>query len=125
MLQSEETVHKQIHYHYQYYGVQKTFCIGTLSLAGAATSIIFVAKTRVCHDKTFVATKTILVAALTNDRTPPWEKSTSELFFFTCNWGKNGCTCFSHHITVHSFSILFNSLVCVFLTAAGDVGDVR
>ena len=81
MLQSEETVHKQIHYHYQYYGVQKTFCIGTLSLAGAATSIIFVAKTCVCHDKTFVATKTILVAALTNDRTPPWEKSTSEFFF--------------------------------------------
>ena len=47
------------------------------------------------------------------------------LVFFTSNWGKNVSTCFSCHITFHSFSALFTSVVCVFLTAVGDVGDVR
>ena len=47
------------------------------------------------------------------------------LFFLPVTGGKNVSTCFSRRITFHSFSALFTSVVCVFLTAVGDVGDVR
>ena len=69
--------------------VQQCLHIWGQSLAGAATSIIFVATKvllwqmtnmfvmtkhvfcrRVCHNKSFVTTKMILVAAPTNDRGP-------------------------------------------------------
>ena len=50
---------------------------------------------------------------------------TNELLGFLPVTGAKMSARFSRHITFHSFSALFTSVVCVFLTAVGDVGDVR